>query len=396
MLAMDALNDQLHRCLQADGPFATLYLPTPSRDPDAARDATLRWKNFRRELAAAGADEATLAAIDGAVGVDRSAVTAGVRPDPTNTAPGPTIDALADHAGGQALVVVAAGGDVLLRRAIADDVGTGAARFGSLPWLVPMIGAEQVQTAYLVVMLDRKGAEIWGVGADGDSVDGEIDGDDWPIHRVQSGGWSQRRLQQRAINTWEANATEVADEVAKLALRRGVERVLVAGEEQSVSAFLSAAPGSLRPLLHRMEHGARDERGNAEQVAVEVDGLVRSAEAEKTVAVVERLRSRLGSGRAVLGPERVVTALRRGLVEVLLVHDEVLDDRPGWVGPAATDIALDDTTLRELGVSNPVQTRLVDACVRSAVLLGGSVRVVPGAVLDQGVGALLRGELPSD
>ncbi len=388
------LRNAVDRCLRATGPFASLYLPTPSLGPQAARDATLRWKNLRRDLAEAGAAEQTLAAMDDAVGVDTWAVRNRPKADPSNTAPTPPVDDEAEHAAGQALVVIAAGGDVLLRRPIPDGVGDGAARFAALPWLMPLLEAEQVQAPYLVVLLDRTGAEIWGVGREGRSIDREIDGADWPITRVAAGGWSQRRLQQRAINTWEANAAEVARDVARLAVDLGAERVLVAGEEHSVSAFRGAAPGSLAPLLHTMERGARDERGNAPQVADEVDRHVRSIEAEHTVAVIEQLRSQLPSRRAVLGAEPVLAALRLGLVDLLLVHDDAEDRRTAWFGADPTAVALDAELLRSLGTDELEQARLVDVAVRSALLLGGSVRAVPGAVLEDGVGALLRAELP--
>ena len=33
-----------------------------------------------------------------------------------------------------------------------------------------------------------------------------MQGDDDPIHKAKAGGWSQKRYQQRAENTWKANA----------------------------------------------------------------------------------------------------------------------------------------------------------------------------------------------
>lgn len=393
MVQAPPFETDLQRCLQSPGPFASLYLPTPSLEPHAARDATLRWKNLRRALAEEGADDATLGAMDEAVGVDTEAVQPAVRAEPSNTGPGRGVDDEAEHAGGHSLAIIAAHGAVLLRRALTDDVGAGAARFGVVPWLVPVIESEQAQVAYLVVLLDRLGAEVWGVGRDGCSVDTEFDGADWPIHRVSSGGWSQRRLQQRAINTWEANAAEVASDVARLAAQLGAERVLVAGEAHSVSAFRSAAGGSLAPLLHTMERGARHEAGNAAQLAEEIDRSVRSVEAERTVETIEQFRSALPSSRAVIGPERVFEALRRGLVDRLLVHDELDDGRQAWFGAEPSAIALDGATLHGLGVDGLRAGRLIDVAVRGALLLGGSVRVVPGAVLEAGLGALLRGPL---
>src|SRR3954469_21099834 len=58
----------LARIYTVDGPFATAYLDISRDTEDAAKAIELRWRDGRRELAAHGVDEATLAAMDQVVG----------------------------------------------------------------------------------------------------------------------------------------------------------------------------------------------------------------------------------------------------------------------------------------------------------------------------------------
>lgn len=382
------LDPELAPCLHAPGPVASLYLPTPSKDPQAARHATLRWKNLRRELAEAGADEPTLAAMDQAIGVDTVSVAAAITGAPENHPAAAPADDEADHGEGDVLAVIAAEGKVLLRRALPADSGGDGARWSATAWLTPLLASAQAATPYLVVLLDRKGADIWGVAADGDVVDEQMEGADFPLRRTQQGGWSQRRIQQRAINTWEANATEVAETVAELAGRLQSERVLVAGEDHAVHSFLAAAPAALVPLIRKLDAGTRNDPDAA---AAEVERLVRSVQAEDTVAQIQAFRAELGGARhAASGARAVVGALQMAMVDTLLIHDDPSDDRLGWMAIDGSQVALEERELTEMGIQEVAAGRLIDVCVRTALLQGAEVRLMPGSLLEGGIGALLR------
>ena len=347
----------------------------------------VRWKNLRRALAEAGADEPTLTAMDGAVGVDTVSVAAGISGAPENHPAAALADDAADHGEGDVLAVIAANGEILLRRALPAGHHSGGARWGAVAWLTPLLAAEQAATPYLVALLDRAGADIWGVARGGDLVDEHVDGEQFPIHRMHKGGWSQHRIQQRVINTWESNATEVADEVARLAERLQIERVLVAGDEHAVSAFIAAAPASLAPLVRKLDTGTRHDH---EATAAEVERLVRSVQAEDTVAQIEAFRTGLGGDRAATGAQQVIAALQMAMVDRLLIHDDPTDTRVAWIAASGPELALEPEELTAMGVDQPVEARLIDACVRAALLEGATVRVAPASVLEAGIGAMLR------
>lgn len=108
--------------------------------------------------------------------------------------------------------MVAAGGRVLVGAGLPTEPTDELDRYrlGLLPWLVPLIEADQRRFPHVVVLIDRKGADLHGYRARGDDVDDEIDeqveGDDPVIERNAPGGWSQARYQRRALDSWRENA----------------------------------------------------------------------------------------------------------------------------------------------------------------------------------------------
>jgi hypothetical protein len=90
--------------------------------------------------------------------------------------------------------VVAAGGRVLVGAGLPTEPTDELDRYrlGLLPWLVPLIEADQRRFPHVVVLIDRKGADLHGYRARGDDVDDEIgeqvEGDDPVIERNAPGG----------------------------------------------------------------------------------------------------------------------------------------------------------------------------------------------------------------
>ena len=393
--------DRIAELFAADGPFVSAYLESPSADPQAAQVLTMRWKNVRHELEAEGADDETLAALDAALGVDTQVVESGPhgaeenkrgtgnKPrDNTDTGP----DGAADHGGGEVLALIGAGGQVLVREFLPEVQGRGSWRLGLLPWVTPLLEADQLRLPHLVVLVDRTGADVSGYGPAGDVeeiVTGDIQGP--RVQRTAPGGWSQRRYQQRAIEAWEENASEVAEEVARLADRTGARLIAIGGDVHAVRLLEAAIPDRLRGLVRVLEHGTRAAGGDEEQLADELRRLVNTRIAEETVEVLRKFEEEKGQAdRAADGPARVVEALQMAMVETLLVHDDPADRRTAWFGPEPPHLARDRADVEAMGVEHPEEARLVDVAVRAAVGSGAAVRVVPGSVVGDGLGAVLR------
>ena len=298
---------ELTELVGGPGPFATVVLATEPAVDDAARRSELRWRSAREELAAAGAPDGVLAAVDPLVA-----------------------DA---HLHGEAMaVIVRADGTSHVEHADRPPAAQ-LARWAPLPTLVPVIEWRQASPPHVVVVADREGADLVAVRRDGPELRREAGGDDFPIRKVQAGGWSNRRYQQRAENTWERNATDAAAEVAALAERAGARLLVVAGDVRAVTLLEEALPGELAGIVRRASAG-RAADGSGSALADEVARLVEEAVAEDTAALLEKFAEERGQGdRAAEGGDQVLAALAAGRVDVLLVADDAADDRTAWFGP---------------------------------------------------------------
>jgi Bacterial archaeo-eukaryotic release factor family 2 len=151
---------------RAATPFVTVYLDTTGTVADAPPPVRLRWKSLRRELTAAGAPEAALAAIDPLV--DEA--------DPT----------------GDTLAVIANRDGVLLGAHLPDAPMRDLGRCSMLPAVVPLLAWKQRQFPYVVVATDRLGAELLAVVPAGPDQAIRIQGEELHITRSAPGGWSAR------------------------------------------------------------------------------------------------------------------------------------------------------------------------------------------------------------
>ncbi|MGH2686281.1 MAG: Vms1/Ankzf1 family peptidyl-tRNA hydrolase [Actinomycetota bacterium] len=350
-----------------EGPFLTVYLDSTSAEPQAAQALDLRWKNLRGDLAEQGADEKTLAAVDAAVD--------------------------GDHAGGDTLVIVAAGGTVLFKRHLPEPPKADAGWWSPLPRVGPVLEWNQSAIPHVVVLADRTGADIWVVD-DGEVVDQiEVEGsaDRDRLTKVHAGGWSYRRYDQRVMNGWDTNAGEVAAEVAKLAEHTGARLVAVAGDAQAVHYLQENLPGEVNEILQVIQHGARTPDGSIDQIADAVITQVADLAARDTVGLLGTYKEERGQGdRAAEGPARTLEALARAQVETLLVHDDPGDDRTAWFGPEATHVGTDRATVEAMGAGDVREGRLVDVAIRAALGTGADIRIVPSTTAKDGLGAVLR------
>src|SRR5205807_2078727 len=190
------------------GPFLTVYLTTEAAVENAAQRSELRWKDLRNELAAQGADEHSLAAVDPLVA-----------------------DA---HLEGECLAMIADRKGLLHVAHEPDPPARDVGRWGPLPMIGPLLEWRQSQVPHVVALVDRAGADVFMFRPDGGDKHVEVVGDDDPIHKAKGGGWSQKRYQRRAENTWEANAADVANELAELTDKEQPHLIVVGGDVRAV------------------------------------------------------------------------------------------------------------------------------------------------------------------
>jgi Bacterial archaeo-eukaryotic release factor family 2 len=290
-----------------------------------------------------------------------------------------------------ALVLVADESGVVLEERLEEPLPKEVAASGRLPSISPVIAHRQAAIPFLVVILDRRGADLYWSGGDAQGSE-TIAGDETFIRKVQAGGWSHSVYQQRAENTWEETARDTAQEVQRVATDVAARVILLAADVRMAQLLRKHLPTDVEALLRDVP-GSRSEDGSQDERETEIRRWIRTAVAEDTVAVLELYDQELGQhDRAVTGPEQTFEALRESRVDTLLINDDPDDDRQAFFDADEPGlVALDRTVFRELGRSPEGPARLTDVAIRACLLTGAAIRVVPKLrKLDGGIGAILR------
>ena len=350
--------DDLITC---SGRVATVVMNAPSALTDAAARFEANWQRARKQLAEADMDAAALEVMDG------------------------TVTGL-HHGLGSSVVLVQCPGMDTFVEFLDDEVGEALVSYDTLPRLGALLESRQRSIPHVIVVADRAGADIMAI--DGGSLVEAIDieGTTEFIHRGHPGGWSQRRFQQRAENTWESNAAQVADQVAKVARAHGARMVAVAGDVRAVAFLHEHLPKDVSSITHELT-GQSDDRIAAETVRATADIVARD-----TREILEAHRDACGTGNGADGATATAAALAQGRVATLLVHDDPRDERRGLVdleGLWCSGDPTDTATLPE--GSDAVEARLVDVAIRCALRSDAEVHFVPrhGGPAE-GIGAILR------
>lgn len=263
--------------------------------------------------------------------------------------------------------------------------------FGALPALAPVIEDMQAAIPFVVARVDRRGADLYWSG---DSGEGRrtVEGDDTYITKVQAGGWSHRRYQQRAENTWEQNAAEIAGELERLAREVQPRVVILASEERMEQSLRERLPSEIGELV-RSASGSRSEDGSDDERADDIERWIRTAVAEDTVAALQLFDEERGQNdRAASGAEQTFDALRQSRVDLLLIHDDGTEQRTAFFDREEPGlVALARSTFKDLGREPAGPARLHDVAIRACLLTGAGLRIVPAHTrLDEGIGAVLR------
>jgi hypothetical protein len=322
--------------------YFTAALPAPSHHPDAGHRFAVEWSNARGALSQQW-DAEELAGIDALV------------------------ESLPHSAGAAVMLVHPRGGSTIVEL-LDEPVHHLSVHEGPCPRLAPLIESRQRAIPHVVVETDRAGADL--TAFDGGSVlsTATVDGDTLHIHRGHPGGWSQRRFQQRAENTWERNAQDVADAVAALARRIDASLVAVAGDVRAQTFVLGALPADVA------DRAVKIDAGSPQGIADEVVRLLSDQVAARIVALADQLRTDLANDRATLGTGATLRSLAQGRVDTLLVHDD------GTAEPTVPS-----------GLGLPEGARAVDASIAAALRTDAEVVVVPQlAVLEGPIAGRLR------
>ena len=355
------------QALQSDSqPCVSLYLNTQVEREQGPEELKLRWRAFREEVAGKVPDKALLLLDDVVEG---------------------------SHRKGDGLMAFTAGEELKLRLFLNHPVPD-FVRGGPLPHLLPLFDWKQDHPTYAVVVADRRGADIHVVGGfQGEEVT-EIEGDHDELRKVSPGGWSQRRFQNRAEDSWERNAEQVAQAVDRIVREDQIELVLVTGDVRAVAYLKDNVAPAVAPRIHELD-AAPPTDDDLEQIRGDVERSVSSLTGRLTeLALSKFLEERGQSDLAADGLADTISALRMAQVDTLFVSP----DGPGenvWFSPVdQTQAATDRSTLSEIGLDDLQEAPAVDVVVRQAIATGAAIRVIPKLGEKHGprdgVGATLR------
>jgi release factor family 2 len=362
--AVDAtdLAELVHR----SGPFLSLYLITEKDVENAAQRSATRWRTVRTDLDDQGVPEAVLARIDPMV------------PDA--------------HLVAGCLGVIADAKEILHVEHGPAVGRNDEASWAPVPRLLPIVRWRQSEPPYVVVLIDRTGADLLGFRRGSPDLHAEVTGEHDVIRKVHAGGWSQERYQRRAEDSWEHNAEQVAGSVVDLADRIEPEFVAVAGDVRAVALLRESLPERVDELVHVIEKEIPRKLEEDDPIPDDVRALVQQHVRERTEALLERFAEERGQhDKAVDGVEATARALAMAQVAVLLIADRADDDRTLWLGPDPTLLAVTDQEMKEMGVDSPEQGPARDVLVRAALGTGARIRVIDDTdMAEEAVGALLR------
>lgn len=340
--------------------FATIYLPSPSAIEDAEQQFAIRTKNLRQELEQADAAASMINLVDEALG--RS-----------------------DHADAVGRFLVVSEQRVVLDRDLVRPVDRVDITISPVPAILPMLEISRVDEPHVAVLVDRTGAHIYersGV-ADPVAVD-VVEGEELHVQRSQPGGWSQKRFQTRAENTWEQNAKQTVEDI--LTDRADVDLIIVGGDVRAVGFFTEHVPNG--PTVVEVE-GSRS--ADHDVFLDNADRVLRTRAAERQVEALDRAKQAVATGNGAEGDAalHLITQGRAG--EVIIGNDHRDQHRataefdltvPAYVGGS-----------KAWETEHPVIVPVADATLLMAHRLGTEVVVVPrGAAsrFDLGVAAINR------
>lgn len=358
---------RLRELVTTDGPFASVYFDDTHDTEDALTLRNLQWRGIREELSEQGTNELTLDTLESAV--HQASPPVGVS--------------------GRALVAV--DDTVLLDRELDEPPARSVARLSDLPYLVPLLEYGELPPPHMVIITDHIGADITAIDRQGHIVDDSTIEGAQQIHKVSTGGWAHRTVQQRIEERVKQNIDQVVEHITETARRIGSDLIIVAGESQARKEVLDALPETVQDQAAEVTGGSRKPGGDQQQLEQQIKGLLQQNKQARRDQTAERFQTAYSqpSPLAVQGLEATTTALSEANVETLLIDHP--DETTVLTGPDPRILSTQEEALRSQGVDSIATQRADEALIAAAIATDASI-VYTGdrLALVEGYGAILR------
>jgi hypothetical protein len=259
---------------------------------------------------------------------------------------------------------------------------------------VPLLEQLERTAPHVRVSASRTGAQLLICPENGTDIETTVEGEQWPVHKVSHGGWSERNLQRAVEETWAENARRIADVTADAAQDIRAAFVLVGGDERERTAVVDALPEAVRESVVTVDREV-DPGSAAFSAAAEAETARRRA--ADSYARLDEFRARIsrddpGERRAVEGLEGTLAALRAGLADSVMMVRTPSCVQSAWAGPNLADAAASAEQLLALGVAQPFSDQAAAIVVRAACGTDAELYFLPDDAdppADE-IGALLR------
>jgi hypothetical protein len=350
------------------GTWCSVFLDVSRDKADAWTAVDLRWRGLAEPLREQGADQATLDAIGRAAH---------------------------DYRGSPGLALFGRDGEVALTVSLPRPPPRDNAAVCLLPHALPLARQLDMRVPWLRALVDRTGADLVAVPAAGTPRKARVTDEEYPSRKTAPGGWSQARYQRSAELSWDRTAARISDRAAELAGKVRARVLVVAGDvrERNLVAERLSEELPKMPLV-KTEAGQRAGGADPKPLEEATQEVVRAEASRLRGEVLDAYsRERGRDGAAVTGLPDVVSALRQGKVDALLVNpDQLPPDGRLWAGPEPVQIGLTDEELAEMGVRAPWAAHVDDILLRAAAATEADLLAVTAdeAALTDGVGAHLR------
>ncbi|MGW3138204.1 baeRF2 domain-containing protein [Streptomyces sp. NPDC001139] len=354
----------LHPLYEHPGPWASVYVDTSRHTEDTPHERHLTAVALARDLDRQGADEATCQAVRAA------------------------LDELQHSSEPNGRALFARAGEVVLDPALARPPMRDSALWAPLPHTAPLLELAGEDPVCLVAYVDRKGADLELRSAMGSEDAGSVAGRQWPVHRTSTVDWSERHFQLKVENTWEHNASEIAQALAACQEETRADLLILVGVHERLPKHLGA-------LAVEAPHGTGSRLLDEDVERTREEHVRQRAERELDRFLSAREPDAEGRAGAVEGVPALVEAAREHRIDELLIRPDAPDaHREVWIGEDPDQLAVRRTDLRILGEQHSWPARADDALIRSAVATGAPALSVSSATEREapvgGLGALLR------
>ncbi len=189
----------------------------------------------------------------------------------------------------------------------------------SSPFVLPLAEIADEFETWCIALVDHDAARIFEVsGMEIDEVDraaGDIK------NSVKAGGWSQKRYARRRDKQIADYCGEIADRLDDLVGHGPCDRLVLGGNQQLISRLKRELPPRIAD--HIVGSSTLQTELAANDVFDALEDLYEEAERASERDLVETIQThQYKDGRAAIGPEETLEALRNGRVQTLLIDRE--------------------------------------------------------------------------